>query len=838
MSKTSIEEPFQLANYTSSFRWKEKKSTLDHVYVSQLSGPLSKSRREGFVTVSAQGDGVHIVDISTLHPLVSHTLGPSASFSCPSLTTEAEENQYITYAVIESSSESTSTKDSGRVIWKWNSKPEAVASVTESQKKTAKTIVPAPQRIHGLHSNIGLANRIFALTQSGTLIALDADTLEEKATIQASSDESSRVVKAFLFSASQCSFSNSTTGVLAVVALSTKSGLQIKVFAIDEMDTYSTIGDYAFNHKEEQIYEISCNQTGYFSVLCKNGEWFTYLLSSDSQTDVSTGPTHLSPLSPPLKLANLSFPSISSSKTTSSTSPPSLLSLTSSHALLAATSQSATDIHLQIWDLQYSVLLAVHTVPIPTAFLAAPFTMRLGSRGPDVSSTTSAQTSISDQALLVLSPAVSSSKDSASQNVTSSVLVVPYTVPYRSTIAAAIGRGAFTKAWLKSADNAKSSPVKKSSVEAGREKMIASVRSALEAGQVKVADKAFSSWLELSEKASKGETQPTETTEPSSPSPVFTHSSVKELIAVLLPPVKPSGKTAAHSPEILRSLLQRSLVSNSMIEGGLISALKARSDWTSIEIAFGSVQDLPVADIIECLATVTRRHRQPSSNADVMQVDPEPSTPITSLPTFLSHVINYQSSATPSQVVLALKRYFRDPEDVRAVAQVLATWIRSLNQQRKSQNLAIWPSNKDMELNQHGVWVFSLKNKERRSTKSAAKKAGGPPVFEKVIVFLQSFLDACFLSLLQHPPSHPLLSELQNYLGDESAFSDSLIQLQGSLEPFSITHQKMLREAAVPEKERERQKQKGDWRQRRNGAAGVIGAVGAVGVYQLEELAF
>lgn len=106
----------------------------------------------------------------------------------------------------------------------------------------------------------------------------------------------------------------------------------------------------------------------------------------------------------------------------------------------------------------------------------------------------------------------------------------------------------------------------------------------------------------------------------------------------------------------------------------------------------------------------------------------------------------------------------------------------------------------------------------------------------KVIDFLQSYMDACFLQLLQHTPSHKLLQQLQLHLIEETTFSDVLEQLRGSLEPFAVGHQKSLREAAIPEKEKEKQRQKGDWRQRRNALPSVVGSVGTVGVYQVEEL--
>ena len=54
--------------------------------------------------------------------------------------------------------------------------------------------------------------------------------------------------------------------------------------------------------------------------------------------------------------------------------------------------------------------------------------------------------------------------------------------------------------------------------------------------------------------------------------------------------------------------------------------------------------------------------------------------------------------------------------------------------------------------------------------------------------------------------------------------------LRGPLEPFAIAQEKTIKESMVPEKEKEEQKQKIDWRQRRKKFDGDIG------VYQLEEL--
>ena len=54
--------------------------------------------------------------------------------------------------------------------------------------------------------------------------------------------------------------------------------------------------------------------------------------------------------------------------------------------------------------------------------------------------------------------------------------------------------------------------------------------------------------------------------------------------------------------------------------------------------------------------------------------------------------------------------------------------------------------------------------------------------------------------------------------------------LRGPLEPFAIAQEKKIKESMVPEKEREKERQKIDWRQRRKRFDGDVG------VYQLEEL--
>jgi hypothetical protein len=59
--------------------------------------------------------------LSSLHPIISYTLGPSTIFSCPAVsrfTVEESQNICTTYAVIESSLD-VSVDERGRTIWAW-----------------------------------------------------------------------------------------------------------------------------------------------------------------------------------------------------------------------------------------------------------------------------------------------------------------------------------------------------------------------------------------------------------------------------------------------------------------------------------------------------------------------------------------------------------------------------------------------------------------------------------------------------------------------------------------------------------------------------------------------
>jgi hypothetical protein len=172
-----------------------------------------------------------------------------------------------------------------------------------------------------------------------------------------------------------------------------------------------------------------------------------------------------------------------------------LLSLGSSHVLLAGITQNPTrEITLLLWDLQYSVLLASQTLPIPSAL----------SQSNENTIKFNLVVANASQALLVLTPNVPSShrksQASTSSPSRSSVLVVPFTAPATSTIANAMGRASSGAKWFAQPNTSASPAPNQAKYDPARMKLLDTMRSAMGQNRPQAASVAFFEW-EKREKA-------------------------------------------------------------------------------------------------------------------------------------------------------------------------------------------------------------------------------------------------------------------------------------------------------------------------------------------------
>ena len=119
----SINEPFALASYNNL---------------------LYASANADNVSVSVESNGVHVIQLSTLRPVISHTLGPSTSFACPPLTIVNGKIHTI-YAPIQSSPELTDEESHGKVIWVWREDLNStIADQAEAHKNKISVAVSLP----------------------------------------------------------------------------------------------------------------------------------------------------------------------------------------------------------------------------------------------------------------------------------------------------------------------------------------------------------------------------------------------------------------------------------------------------------------------------------------------------------------------------------------------------------------------------------------------------------------------------------------------------------------------------------------------------------------------
>ena len=207
----------------------------------------------------------------------------------------------------------------------------------------------------------------------------------------------------------------------------------------------------------------------------RDGLWQSYQLESSNDTSIDA-----SPISDPMHLASLTF--ISPSQACRSRDEVSVLSLGSSHVLLVGVNKAKSpEIVLLLWDLQYSVLLASHSLSLPTTL---PYSK-------DTSIKLDLVAANMSHALLVLSPtrvSASAKSETSSASSRSSVLVVPFIVPALSTIANAMGRAKDGLQWL--ANDSTSI----SGLDAGQNKLLDVMRIAMEQNRPTAASTAFFEW--------------------------------------------------------------------------------------------------------------------------------------------------------------------------------------------------------------------------------------------------------------------------------------------------------------------------------------------------------
>ncbi|KAJ3884999.1 hypothetical protein GG344DRAFT_59887 [Lentinula edodes] len=782
--EASIGEPFLLSSYTTT----NKVSKL-----SKLSGRLPSifashqgtgGNSDGHITVAVQGDGVHVLDLSTLHPIISHTLGPTITFSCPSVTrSELQSANHVctTYAAI-SSSPDISEDEKSRTIWMWK---EGLSSSVADRAAQRKKAVVLPHSISGLYIESELPSRVLVTSSQGDLTVLHSDLQ-----IQATRTSKCESLKTFVLSRRNCTFLPSrgsvpSSAAIVISFVTLNANVRIQILAVDLEDRFHELGDIELPIKSQSFCDVSFSGTGFFSVLLKDGTWSSFELKRSDDT------LYLHSLDN-IQLTSLSFISSDSAEA-------SILALGSSHVLLAGLTGSTSnrEVVLLFWDLSFSVLLASRTLPLPPYITNEKVSITLvGALS-------------SSNVLLLVSPTsvISGRRQSQGQSSSSSsVWVVPVTVPPSSSIANAIGRAAAAMPWLAVSD------AQGDSHDAVRTKLVNEMRSAMDRNQPENANNAFFEWEKQAVLENSQDKLPVMPT-------LYGYNFTKEILNIVLQPSKPTKKTL-YSSKIVQHLLEKNVVSAGMVEADLLGVFRSHNDWKSISLALTRVSDLQEAEIVECLCFVLARYRQARrpTSSDAMQIDSVPNMDddCPTLQAFLSLVLRYSYSPNPLRA--AFRRYLSDVDDVICLLEVLNSWIG----QWAGRDTRLLPSNKVVKQNELGVL-----------------SSFWPPLgfvlislLPQITFFLQCLIDISFINLIQTPSAHRILRRIQDHIDPEIKYIEQTEQLRGPLELFVKAQTKAIKEAKaasegikVPAPDRKQQKKL------LHEQAGA-----AIGLYRLEEL--
>ncbi|KAF9509604.1 hypothetical protein BS47DRAFT_1487880 [Hydnum rufescens UP504] len=888
MQACSISDPVPLATYSIAASSSEK--GLVSVFATHTPVP---HKEDGWVTLTAQGDGIHIMDLANSQPVASHTLGPTTMYAAPALTVVTK-NRRITYVAIESSPD-IKASERGKIVWFW---------IQELSQKSAGTLERTT--VHLSHQ----IRTIFTSPTGSHLIAISPQNTVTSVTpnfeVISSRDggaSTDSLLQSWIFAQRECTFAPGTDGSVIVRVLSRSGTKTMLVMDICEADgSLSFLTELPLEDvPPTDIVDCSLSPDGHFSLITRSGHWRYYHADLDNIAGVYP---QLYLHDAPLALKSLLF-----SGTSPYSRPTSLLRLNTSQVLLASTSTTdPSELILQIWDLRYSVLLLSYSTSFPSSLLAGDVTtgdIRL-----------SLVDATSGQAVLIMStPPSSASASKIKARHRSTVVIIPYAAPITSTIANAMNRSSITvtSKWLASASplmlntsqivagpdapNALSLPQDIS----GKDVLLKEMTRTVASGQFDDTERAFNAWVReeterLTEAAAKARdveqdlnvsmddatltgnginasTDPlgapsrdidiisllpsTAKKQPKKALPMnpvedrinlsaqLSHSFVGSVLKIVLE----GQRGSASVDKIVNTLLYYRAVTHHMIptEGGLLRRLAERSDWDTIMTVLLVVPDIPEEELVRLLKLVIQAEI-PQQTLEAAQGKkhrcwgrqryPPTSngTPISSqstkpprLPEVLAALLAYPTS--PAAMRVALRSHLSDVRDLLPVIYILEGWTEAYA---------------DM-----GWEDITKKIKSKSSSKKALGEppAGGfhvaklrphqadrLPPFESILVFLQSLLDTSFLALIQHTPAHSLLLNLANVVTPQVEFHVNLEKLRGPLEPFA-------RAAALAI-----QKKSKDPKREQGPTPAVTSAKVAkrttrdppvvVGLYQLEELVF
>ncbi|KAG1756596.1 uncharacterized protein EDB91DRAFT_1093491 [Suillus paluster] len=776
---SSIGEPFQVSSYPVPTKRTHEK--VHHPTYVSYSYNFSRH-----ATVTVQAEGIHIVDLSELHTVVSHTCGSNVTFSGPAssrCTSEDGGRICTTYAVVSSAPE-VAVKNRDRTVWIMKQKMSGGAL-----GKSEKREIVMPHEVARIYSDDQTSN-ILLVSSTGDVSVAD-DELNIMSTLICAHEQN--FLDVFFFPGASCTFSprENLPDTMIVFCSSTDSTLLLSIVSVTGNDLtiigrhqFSTCHAVSGQKTQQRVVALSCSPCGVLSYINESHTWAAYQLGLYSPSIA------LTQIGETLALAQLSRLDASSFG-----SGICLLSLGSSLVLLATLNGTPTsEVSILLWDMRYGVVLASQAIPIPSSLAPS---IKLGI-------TMSLLPADAGQVLLMLCPTnVSTTAPLTSEFLhRSTVYIIPLDSNLKSTIAGAIGKAPATSEWLVPDPKAKSL-----AADDPRYKLLVNMANHLQHNEPHKADEAFFRWVKEYTSASGpslSNSLSISTPDGAASEALYGYGFVKELLGLFFAPAKEFTGKHQYSPRVTRHLIEKNVVSAGMVEGRLFTALKQHDDWESIMLAFNSVVDISEDDMISLAKALVAKEQQSQTNPEAMDVD---STQVWT-PTLSAYMLACVSYPTSSAALrLAIRKHLPDAQDLIPILELLDGWTIGGTEEYIRTLLKSVASNVAIE-----------------------HRGGAAPPYDKTISFLQVLLDASFVSLLQYPPSHELLRNIMSHVEPEIGLHEHMEYLRGALEPFAKAQNRIVKERV----EGASKESPNEWRKRRKRQEQQVSL--GVGLYRLEEL--
>lgn len=221
--------------------------------------------------------------LSDFHPITSHTLGPSTSFSSPPATLVTSEdgiNYRHTYVAVQSAPD-VKDNEARRVIWSWK---EDAFGDSQSHKKTSfvvsNVILPLkclfiqgsqlPYEVLHIANIQALHSNMLFISGKGELVHTDLDF--NILNSWSPKDDTQMLIKLFTFPYRNCLFVSQSNippnGTILVMFLSHQEGVQIRLFGFGAEGKMVILDPKEVQVEDSQVIDISCGASGHMSIIC------------------------------------------------------------------------------------------------------------------------------------------------------------------------------------------------------------------------------------------------------------------------------------------------------------------------------------------------------------------------------------------------------------------------------------------------------------------------------------------------------------------------------------------------------------------------------------------